>query len=127
MLLLLRRRRRLLSEAVTTLGEATQDGYCAIVLGEVGEIVVMEEMLDGIFETVNGGYSIGLPTWGMSGREENEVEGSLDVRCIVIDELLGKVMRDTVDAALETLVTRCLARLDKAFNLVFLTLGAYEY
>lgn len=56
-----------------------------------------------------------------------KVGGGLgDARCIVIDEFLGKVVRDTVDARLETFVAGCLARLDETFDLVPLALGAYK-
>lgn len=49
-----------------------------------------------------------------------------NLRCIFIHKLLGKVVRDALDAGFPTLQTGRLSGLNKALDLVFLTFGAYE-
>lgn len=67
----------------------------------------MQQMFNRIFELINGRSSLGFP------------------RRVLIDELLSKVMRDTLDATLQTLVAGRLARSNEAFDLVSLTLRTW--
>lgn len=86
----------------------------------------MKEVLDGVFQTVYGGRGLSFPptprSEGGSSFQNRECLVS-NLRGIIINELLSKVMGDTMDATLKTLVARSLPWLHETFYFVLFTLG----
>ena len=82
-------------------------------------------MVYSIFETLNGCRGLGLPAAKRLERLQS-LELTSDVRDILIDEFLCKIMWNAVDSAFQALVTCCLSGLDEAFDFVLLTFGAFE-
>jgi hypothetical protein len=87
---------------------------------------VVKEVFDSVFQTVYGGRGLGFPptprSAGSLGLQDRECL-VLNVRGIIVNELLSKVMGNTMDATLETLVARSLPWLHETFDLVFFTFG----
>jgi hypothetical protein len=69
------------------------------------QVIVAQEVLDGVFKAINLGCSLRFPC------------------SIVIDEFLSEIVRDALNAAFYALVTCYLTGLHKAFDLVLLALG----
>jgi hypothetical protein len=110
LLMMIRRRRRRRMSVSMAVGILMQHvplhGNDVVQFVQLRQVVALQEVLDGILELLKRQGGLRLP------------------RRVLVDELLRKVVRDAMDAALDALCARRLAWLHKAFDLVSLALGA---
>ncbi len=86
----------------------------------------MQQVINSGLELCYGSRSLRFPSVTGSDMPANPVSEKGSLLCVAVYELLGEIVWNAVDTALDTFVTGCLPRLHKALDLMLFTLCACE-